>query len=97
MSDLSPHSRDDLDFLPSDCELPTPPVQPAWRDSAEAPAVANVGHPCSYYLTLKPRTLSQAVTDISRVRDLPEWCWDLLRPRSNLVSLAEVRRARRRV
>jgi hypothetical protein len=78
MSDLTPHSRDDLDFLPCDCE---PPVQPQ-------PYV-------SYLLTLPPRSLSQAVTDVSRYRDLEPWVWDLLRPaRDNVVSLA-ARRVRR--
>jgi hypothetical protein len=43
----------------------------------------------SYLLTLPPRSLSQAVTDVSRYRDLEPWVWDLLRPaRDNVVSLA---------
>jgi hypothetical protein len=62
MSDLTPHSRDDLDFLPCDCELP-----------ALTPT-----HGPSFYLTLPPRTLSQAVKDISRYRDLPTWVYELL-------------------
>jgi hypothetical protein len=54
-------------------------------------------HQCSYYLTLKPRSLAQAVTDISRYRDLPDFVWELLYAQpSNVVSMAEARRARRR-
>jgi hypothetical protein len=54
-------------------------------------------HPCSYYLTLRPRSLSQAVTDVSRYRDLESWVWDLLRPApDNLVSLAHERAVRAR-
>jgi hypothetical protein len=54
-----------------------------------------VGH-TSYYLTLAPRSLSQAVTDVSRYRDLPEWVWDLLRPRSaTVISMARARAERR--
>jgi hypothetical protein len=86
MSDLTPHSRDDLDFLPCDCELPTTNgaiSTPPRRFAPEAPAVANVGHPnpqpyVSYLLTLPPRSLSQAVKDISRYRDLPTWVYELL-------------------
>jgi hypothetical protein len=32
----------------------------------------------SYLLTLPPRSLSQAVKDISRYRDLPTWVYELL-------------------
>jgi hypothetical protein len=80
-SSMIDHRRDDLDFLPCDCELPTTSgaiSTPPRRFAPEAPAVANVGHPCSYYLRLPPRTLSQAVKDISRYRDLPTWVYELL-------------------
>jgi hypothetical protein len=82
MSDIMNHSREDLDFLPSDCE-PPPHVTPEPQ--------------CSYYLRLPCRTLAQAVRDVSRVRDLPDWVWELLYARpSNVISMAEARRARRR-
>jgi hypothetical protein len=100
MSDLISHTRDDLNLLPCDCELPSDgltPTQPgAVRVRTEAPAVANVGHPCSYYLRLPCRTLAQAVRDVSRVRDLDDWVWELLYARpSNVISMAEARRRRR--
>jgi hypothetical protein len=84
MSDLTPHSRDDLDFLPCDCEPP-----------ALTPT-----HGPSYYLTLPCRTLAQAVADVSRVRDLDPFVYELLWPRvratraaDNVVVLASRRRA----
>lgn len=48
MSDISKHSRDDLDFLPSDCELPAPPgTSRHGVAQTEAPAVAERGaHIC---------------------------------------------------
>jgi hypothetical protein len=77
MSDLTPHSRDDLDFLPCDCEPPAP-VQAT-----------------SEYLNRPLRSLIAAVRDVSAVRDMPVWTFDLLRPaRDNVVSLA-ARRVRR--
>jgi hypothetical protein len=85
MSDLISHTRDDLVELPCDCE-PAP-------------------HPCtcgSQYLceVCNPRrSLIAAVRDISAVRDLPLYVWDdLLRPKAELISLAQERaiRARKR-
>jgi hypothetical protein len=56
---------------------------------------------CSGYLCeCRPlRSLIAAVRDISAVRDMPLWVWDdLLRPKAELISLAEQRaiRARKR-
>jgi hypothetical protein len=47
----------------------------------------------SEYLNRRPRTLLQAVRDISAVRDMPIWVWDeLLCPlRSNVVRLSDHR------
>lgn len=47
----------------------------------------------SEYLNRRPRSLIQAVRDISAKRDLPIWVWDeLLCPRrDNVVSLADRR------
>jgi hypothetical protein len=54
----------------------------------------------SYLLTLPPRSLSQAVADVSRVRDLDPFVYELLWPRvrttraaDNVVVLASRRRA----
>jgi hypothetical protein len=100
MSDIFPHSRDDLDFLPCDCELPPPVLRISPARETEAPAVANVGHlnstvATSPYLNRPLRSLIAAVRDVSAVRDMPVWTFDLLRPaRDNVVSLA-ARRVRR--
>ena len=56
-------------------------------------------HGPSFYLTLPCRSLSQAVTDISRVRDLETWVWDLLRdtrPTARVIDMAAARAERRR-
>lgn len=56
-----------------------------------------VDHGPSYYLTLPCRSFAQAVADISRVHDLPEFVFDLLRemrelrPSAEVVCLAEKR------
>jgi hypothetical protein len=86
MSDITPHSRDDLVELPCDCPQPADTLTPT--------------HGPSYYLTLPCRSLAQAVTDISRYRDLPDFVWELLRghrtdtrgwPTAAIVSLATER------
>jgi hypothetical protein len=83
MSDLHPHSRDDLIELPSDCE----PQHVCGCSPALCP-------------TCNPRrSLIAAVRDISAVRDMPIWTFELIRPApDNLVSLAQERaiRARKR-
>jgi hypothetical protein len=110
MSDIHPHSRPDIDFLPCDCEmehhlneipqsglvrLARPPALN--EDGATVGAQHAARHPCSFYLTLKPRSLVQAVRDVSKVRDLEPWVWDLLAPkRDNLISLASERAKRRK-
>jgi hypothetical protein len=56
-------------------------------------------HGPSFYLTLRPREFHEAVRDISRVRDLPDWIWDELhrhRRTAQVVCLAQ-KRAERRV
>ena len=46
----------------------------------------------SLYLLRRPRTLLQAVRDISAQRDLPIWVWDdLLCPKANVVRLQDHR------
>lgn len=58
-------------------------------------------HGPSYYLTLRPRSFAEAVRDVSKRRDLPDWVWPLLRemrelrPSAEIVSLADVRRGRK--
>ena len=68
MSDLTPHTRDDLDFLPSDCELPVPLA----HRSTEAPAVADVGHPrrLVLYTLGSNRSRYQIVRDYARRHNL---------------------------
>jgi hypothetical protein len=50
--------------------------------------------PSSFYLRLPSRSLAEAVRDVSRVRDLDTWVWDLLRP-AEVISLAAERAKRR--
>jgi hypothetical protein len=55
-------------------------------------------HGPSYYLTLRPRTFAEAVRDVSRVRDLPDWIWSELqhhRHTAVVIDMADARRARR--
>jgi hypothetical protein len=58
----------------------------------------DVGQPyVSYLLTLPCRTFAQAVRDVSKYRDLPEWIYDELRLRrqsATIISLAHARSAR---
>jgi hypothetical protein len=54
-------------------------------------------HGPSYYLTLRPRTYAEAVRDVSKYRDLPDYVWDELRLRrhtAEVISLAHARSAR---
>jgi hypothetical protein len=91
------HRRDDLVELPSDCEPPPRICPTCGQTDASCQCWVSASHPCSYYLRLPCRTLAQAVRDVSRVRDLPDWVWELLYARpSNVISMAEARRARRR-
>lgn len=52
-------------------------------------------HGPSYYLTLPCRSFAEAVRDVSKHRDLPEYVWDLLRdtkkPTAEIICLAEYR------
>lgn len=51
----------------------------------------------SYLLTLPCRTFAEAVRDVSRHRDLPDWIWDELRLHrhtAQVINLSE-RRAKR--
>lgn len=69
MSDLSPHSRDDLVELPADCELPAPLT--IRRDSTEAPAVADVGHlPRRLYTIDSNRSRFQIIATYAREHNL---------------------------
>jgi hypothetical protein len=50
----------------------------------------------SYLLTLPCRTFAQAVRDVSKVRDLPDWVWEELHRRrhtAEVISLAHARAA----
>ncbi len=78
MSDLTPHSRNDLNLLPCDTE-------PAHECSGSR-YLCPVCNP--------RRSLIAAVRDVSAVRDLPLWVWsDLLRPNLvKVVRLADRRR-----
>lgn len=65
-------------------------------DTAQ-PADALPTHGPSYYLTLPCRTFAQAVRDVSKHRDLPDWIWDELRLRrqtAEIISMAAERSKR---
>jgi hypothetical protein len=59
-------------------------------DCEPAPTVAG-----SAYLNRPCRSLIAAVRDISAVRDMPIWTFDLIRPR-NVIDMAAARARRRR-
>ncbi len=88
--------------LPCDVELPTFGEQPCSNATrsrtvrAEAPAVADVGH-TSWYLTRPCRSFAEAVRDISKRRDLPEWIWPELQHHRHSAVIIELaaERARR--
>lgn len=54
-------------------------------------------HGPSYYLTLPRRTFAQAVRDVSKHRDLPDWVWPLLREQAELHTAQVISLAAERV
>jgi hypothetical protein len=64
---------------------------------ADCPQVADLlpTHGPSYYLTLRPRSYAEAVRDVSRYRDLPDYVFEELhrqrRHTAEVVCLAQVR------
>lgn len=94
-ADVIDHRRDDLDYLPSDCELPCAPAVCSRRVVAtEAPAVADVGHlPRLLYGIDSNRPRWQIIADYARehrltmaqiddlVRQLPDYRLHDLRAR----------------
>jgi hypothetical protein len=91
MSDIMNHTRDDLVELPADCAQPADYVP----NGILADTKRDYGP--SFYLTLRPRSFAEAVKDVSRVRDLPDWIFEELHRRrhtAEVISLAKYRAAK---